>query len=302
MTVHGLHILDYTAPWPVVRPRAVRLWDCGVTWRHLHLAPDVIDWAPLDRVVDVARANGATDLLYVIAATPQWAARDPHAAHAAPWLGAGSNSPPASPGPFTSFVAALASRYAGRIGTYQVWNEPQLQDFWAGDMTTLADLTKRAARIIRDRDPRARIASAPVLPRPSSGGMKRGSKYLTALGKAGWPIDIHTAHLYPEIGTGAQRWRWMLDEWAGGLRSVKAPHLPRWVTETNMNLLGGPLPDPTQLLAVTRIGRIADARGIARVYWYAWQHADPTLLGVPFTPTSVGTRALTRLTHTQETR
>lgn len=302
MTVHGLHVLDYAAPWPTVRPRAVRLWDCGVTWRHLHLAPDVIDWAPLDRAVDVARSNGASDLLYVIGATPQWAASDPQSPHAAPWLGAGSNSPPASPGPFTAFVAALASRYAGRIGTYQVWNEPQLQDFWAGDMTTLADLTRRAARIIRDRDPRARIASAPVLPRPSSGGMRRAKKYLAALAKAGWPIDIHTAHLYPEIGTGAQRWRWMVDEWADGLRSVKAPHLPRWVTETNMNLLGGPLPDPTQMLAVTRIGRIARARGIARVYWYAWQHADPTLLGVPFTPDSPGTRALTRLTHTQETR
>lgn len=247
--------------------------------------------------MNTARANGATDLLYVIGATPQWAARDPHAPHYAPWIGEGSNSPPAHPRAFTDFVFALVSRYAGRITAYQVWNEPQLADFWTGDMTTLADLTKRAAQIIHRRDPHARVVGAPVLPRPSSGGMKRASRYLTALAKVGWPIDVHAAHLYPEIGTGATRWRQMLEDWSDGLRAANAPRLPRWVTETNYNLLGGPLPDATAMLDVTRTGRIADARGVGRVYWYAWNHGDPRVLGIPFTPTSVGTRALTPLVH-----
>ena len=34
-------------------------------------------------------ANGITHILYVIGATPLWAARDPEAPHYAPWLGAG---------------------------------------------------------------------------------------------------------------------------------------------------------------------------------------------------------------------
>ena len=57
-----------------------------VTWKDIHTG-----LARLDMLMD---KYAGKKIVYVIAATPQWAASDPNAPHAAPWLGAGSNSLP----------------------------------------------------------------------------------------------------------------------------------------------------------------------------------------------------------------
>ena len=80
----------------------------------------------------------------------------------------------------------------------------------------LAQMTKDASRIIKGNDPKALIGSASVLPRDSSGGMKRASKYLTALKKKdakNWcGIDFVACHIYPEPGKGAKRFKALLQE------------------------------------------------------------------------------------------
>ena len=68
----------------------------------------------------------------------------------------------------------------------------------------LAQMTKDASRIIKGNDPKALIGCASVLPRDSSGGMKRAKKYLSALKKKdakNWcGIDFVACHIYPEPG------------------------------------------------------------------------------------------------------
>ena len=273
-----------------------RIWDCGVTWRHINIAPNVYDWTRLDYIVNGLLASGATNLSYVIACTPQWWAKDPNLPNYAPWLGPGSNSAPIDNTHFQAFCIQLAARYQGRIGSYEIWNEPQLKDFWGyDDWTVLAEMTRIANNAIHSVSPTIKTLSGAVLPRSSSGGMTKAGKYLTALKVKGWPFDIHNAHLYPEIGHTPGQWQEYVTDWKAKLASLSAPTKPMWVTETNMNLFGGPLSDTGISDYMERIDAICKAEGIFKIYWYCWNHGDPNLLGIPFTPTSQGTKTLTAL-------
>jgi hypothetical protein len=56
-------------------------------------------------------------------------------------------------------------------------------------------MTSHVQSIVRANDPGAKVVSAPVLPRASSGGMRRAEAYLRALAAYSWPIDVHAAHV-----------------------------------------------------------------------------------------------------------
>jgi hypothetical protein len=216
----------------------------------------------------------------------------------APWLPVGSNSPPANLDDWRAYVRATVIRYRGRIAAYQVWNEPQLREFWTpyARIDLLARMTSHVQSIVRAHDPSAKVVGAPVLPRASSGGMRRAEAYLHALAAVSWPVDVHAAHVYPEVGKGGTAWGVAVTKWKAGLARAKAPRLPLWVTETNYNLLGGPLPTGEQARLVRVTDRTADEHNIARVYWYCYgHHGDPKVLGIPFTADSPGTRALEAL-------
>ena len=250
----------------------LRIWDLGVHWGAIHLAPDRYEWDRLDVVVDRFQDRHLT---YVISGTPKWLAKNPSSHHAAPWLGPGSNSVPFSIDEFNKFVWQLATRYAGRINAYEIWNEPQLADFLHpyNDATcnTLATMTKRAYNTIKRCDPKALVISGAVLPRESSGGMTRASRYLRALGRKGWPVDAFAVHIYPEVGKGVSRWKAMLTDATSSIKALRAPTTKVWITETAYGLLGDPIGDDQarQLVADTYT-----SAGGRFIYWYAWDRPD----------------------------
>jgi hypothetical protein len=268
----GLGVTNLEQEWPQMTH--YRVWDIGVTWRDIHLAPGVYDWARLDAVIAKAEQH-ANHILYTFGACPQWAAKYPNQPHAAPWLGPGSNSMPFDLDIANEFLWNLATRYRGRIHAYEIWNEPQLADFlypWNdAERNALAQLTKRARNTIEECDPQALILAAAVLPRESSGGMTRGRKYWEALKAKGWPVDAFTCHIYPEVDTGYKRWESMLQDVVSTLGTLDPPTRKLWITETAYGLLGYDIPDAKadQLVHDTYAGD-----GGRFVYWYSWDRPD----------------------------
>ena len=268
----------------------------GVTWRHINIAPNMYVWDRLDLIVEGLLSHGATNLTYTFGGTPQWWAKDPNLPNFAPWLGPGSNSAPIDMTHWQAFVLAVADRYRGKIGSYELWNEPQLKDFWGyDDYTVAAEMARIANNAIHSIDTSLKTLSGAVLPRTSSGGMTRGGKYLLALKDKNWPFDIHNAHIYPEIGTTPGKWRTYAEAWQAKLTTLGAPNRPKWVTETNYNLKGGALSDPGIVDYMQRTDEICKDEGIFKVYWYCWNHGDPNLLGIPFTTGSIGSATLASL-------
>lgn len=245
----------------------VRLWDCGVTWKNIHIAPGKYDFSRLDYLVNLYSDR---KILYVFAATPQWLATNPSELHYAPWLGPGSNSLPFDITEWSRFVSEVSLRYRGRIHAYEIWNEPQLVDFLSPystkNINRLTLMTKVAYSLIKNIDNKATILSASVLPRKSSGGMRRANKYLRSLKARGWPADIIACHIYPEVGTGPEKFAYYLSDVQNSVNKLGGPK-KIWVTETNYNLLG-PVIDHSQ--AWNYVKDTYKYSGDVPIFWYTW--------------------------------
>lgn len=266
----GLNITDVMDPfWPKEMTH-YRIWDAGAAWCQIHTGPRTYNWNQLDLIMAKA---GDRHITYVVGGCPQWLAKYPNNPHPASWLGAGSNSMPYDVDVFNEFIWHLATRYKGRINAYEIWNEPQLPDFMFpytdAECHTLARMTKRAYSTIKTIDPEAAVLAASVLPRATSGGMVKARKFLTALKEKGWPVDIMTCHIYPEVGTGAKRWKNMLQDVSSTMDVMGAPNR-LWITETAYGLLGPIIPDDKAKQLVEDTYEATNRF----IFWYAWNRPD----------------------------
>ena len=274
-SLFGLHVNGAErGVWPTINFGSLRLWDNATSWTNIETSKGVFNWTNLDKVVADANTNGVTDFLMVLSGTPTWATnqRNPISLPAP-----NASGVPANMADWDDWVRAVATRYKGKITNYQPWNEANLKTFYTGTPAQMADLTKRAHDIIKSIDPSATIVS------PSTGLRLNGAlqrfypKFLQELKARNWPVDVWSAHTYPNsLGTTNDR-RDLANKWIGLLKAAKAPNLPLWDTENNYGL-GGPGPDfpeqdikGTKAASWTAVTYLDALRlGISRVYIYQW--------------------------------
>jgi polysaccharide biosynthesis protein PslG len=123
-----------------------------IHWRDIEIRPGIYDWGALDIAVAAARGQGAHVLLSVVR-SPRWA------------TASGAGGLPGDPAAIVPFAQALASRYAGQVSAYEIWNEPNLALENGGRAATPAQYlaTLRAAyTAIKQADPCALVLAAPL--------------------------------------------------------------------------------------------------------------------------------------------
>lgn len=283
----GLHIEGAEGgAWASAPFGALRLWDNGTAWSQIELAKGEFKWDNLDGVVDTAESRGLNDILYVIGTTPDWAAKDPENLNASDYPQPGAAEAPANISDWSEWVTAVATRYQGRISSYQIWNEANLANFFNGTPKQMAELTKVAYDIIKSIDPEAQVVSASPSTRLVKSFDRFFPKYLEELATLGWPVDVMAIHTYPDA-TGDPTVRAALIVKAQDfLKASGAPTLPLWDTELNYGLAGpGDIPkeEITGARAAGFVVRtyIDDLRlGVDRSYWYIWTLKPYDLLGV----------------------
>ena len=121
-----------------------------VEWHTIEHGPDNFDWATLDRAVEVADGFGFKILLSVSHA-PDWTRPTTQ-----------ESGPPADYAEFGRFMSQLVERYKGRVGAYELWNEPNLAREWRGDTLDPARfvaLVAEGAEGVRAADPEAVVIS-----------------------------------------------------------------------------------------------------------------------------------------------
>lgn len=257
----GLHIhhLSYptaTTPWPSMPVPQWRLWDAAVRWADLEPSKGQWQFERLDAYVALAQQHG-TGLLLPLAMAPAWAAARPVA-----------TAEPKDLQDWRNFVKTVVSRYKGSIQAYEIWNEPNLSDFWTGNTDQMLALTKEASQIIRSVDPQAILVS----PSPTA---DFGIPWLVEFLKKGGGrfVDVIGYHFYANPNTRLpeemlpviQRVRQVLSE--NGLGNK-----PLWNTETGWLV---PAQFESEDLAAGFLARafiLEWAAGVQRFYWYAWDN------------------------------
>ena len=114
-----------------MRNLGIRWVRFDVDWSEIQ--PDssnAYNWAGYDRVVAALQANGLSGL-GIITYTPAWARSSE--------CTTSNKCSPSNPAVFAKFAGIVAARYAPKgIHTWEIWNEPNITDFWLPSANTAA--------------------------------------------------------------------------------------------------------------------------------------------------------------------
>lgn len=258
-TYYGMHYGAVSeGTWPDAKVGAIRLWDTGTSWAQIQPAPGTWDWTRLDAAVANATAHGA-DITLVLGMSPHWAAA-PGNNYADGW----SSMP--NPDAWWVYVHTVAARYAGRIGSYEMWNEANFPWFWTGTPAQMATLARIARAAVRSADQAALLISPSVVLR---GPWRAWVTAYRAAGGYRW-ADVVGVHGYPVDG--------LVRGAMANYDAVRAmtPRKPMWDTETNLETNTGRYlgTEHHQAVLLARYYRQAWAHGVRRVYWYDWSDTD----------------------------
>jgi hypothetical protein len=213
--------------------------------------------------------------------SPVWASARPSEPSA---YAAGNAAEPRGLPAFHRYVEAVVQRYRGRIGTYELWNEPNLKSFYSGDVATMVALCQDAYRTIKQIDPSAVVVSPSVT-------TVKGLPWLAAFLDAGGTscADVIGFHAYVTPGPPED----VLDAMKALRRILDARDLtarPIWNTEIGWYIAGAQrdvkaalptFPVLSQEQAAAYLARsllLGWVAGFNRAYWYAWDNYDMGLV------------------------
>jgi len=263
----GMHIhhLAYPrpTPWPTPPVPQWRLWDASVTWADLQPAKGQWRFEKLDGYVTLAEQHG-TGLLLTLGGSPTWASAKPQLKSS---YSSGFTAEPANIEDWREYVRTVVSRYKGRIQAYEIWNEPNLADFWSGSIDQMLTLTREASQIIHNVDPKALVVSPSAT---AAYGIPWLAEFLKKGG--GQYLDVVGFHFYVDPQLPPEEMLAIIQRVRQVLADNGLAEKPVWNTET------GWLPpakfDSDELAAafLARAYIVNWAAGVQRFYWYAWDN------------------------------
>jgi hypothetical protein len=265
-TFFGMHIhrAPVSTPWPPVPFKAWRLWDTHTTWAQLEPQKGRWEWRMLDRTVALAESHGV-EVLYTMGRTPRWASARPAQMGRNPNAEPGGMAEPKNLEDWRNYVRTVATRYKGRIKAYEIWNEPNLENFYSGTPEAMVDLAREAYAVLKQVDPSVMVVS-PSAVGPT--GLPWLKEYLQRGG--GKYADVIGYHFYvpgqePEAMLG------FIDQVHEITRQYGLADKPLWNTEAGWL-------QPYRIDPQDGPGYMARAYilnwgdGVSRFYWYAWDN------------------------------
>lgn len=275
----GLHIHRAAEDrWPTAPFATWRLWDARVAWPSLQPARGQWTWDELDRLIGLAEAHRVQPLL-PLGLTPAWASARPRERSA---YGPGQAAEPADLDDWRRYVEAVVGRYAGRVHIYEIWNEPNLKDFYSGSVEDMVRMCRDAREVIKRADPRNLIVSPAAT---QAQGVAWLDRFLAAGGADCFDVVGFHFYVLPEPPE-------RMIERVADVRRVMAIHgiadRPLWNTEAGWYIAARQpavaresrmvLGDAAAAAVVARALVLARASGIERFYWYAWDNYDMGLV------------------------
>lgn len=248
----------------------------GMRWFTLNPANGSFVWTNSDNWINRMVAQNKK-VLFLLGFTPNWCASS------TPNTGkydngttvTGSNQNPTNPAFFGTFADAVEARYGSSISAYEVWNEVNYPNYWAGTASQLAILTRVANQAIKARRPSVQIVG-PIVQEPETGGT--GNAYLQSFlaasdGAAGtgkdW-IDVCGIHMYPPRYN-FQIHKNQYDNVRASCDAAGLTGIEIWNTETGV-LQGDTILNAVQQKWLRRSILLCAALGVAKYWWYSFDN------------------------------
>jgi hypothetical protein len=235
-------------------------------WRDMEPEPGVWTFHQSDRILAETERRGI-QVIARLGQAPAWAAGLTEIADTNMEK---TDYPPQDLATWVNYCRTVATRYAGRISGYQIWNEPNLSREWGNQPPDAADYTQLLAAcstVIREVDPTAKIISAGLAPTGTHDDTAhRDDIYLDALYRAGFQayvdaVGVHapgfTPPAYgPDDAEKDGRGRWATFRRVEDLRKIMVQHN-----------------DAARQMAILEMGWTVDTQNPAYA-WYAVTEAQ----------------------------
>jgi hypothetical protein len=124
----------------------------GIPWAGINPIEGYYDWSQSDYLINAADERGM-GILAVITTTPTYQQN-----------GSGVYSEPIDPAAYGEFAGMAAERYAGQVGAYEIWNEPNAAPYYGPtpDPAGYTELLQAAYPAIKAADPDAIVVGGVV--------------------------------------------------------------------------------------------------------------------------------------------
>lgn len=229
----------------------------------------VFNWSKYDPLVDAARSRGLR-VLANVAYSPSWARPAGTSDKFGPDTDARRRA-------FATFAERAVRHFAGRVSTWELWNEPNVPMFWLPkpNASHYAALIRETYPRMKAVDPNAYILAGATAPAPSDGRSIDEVAFLSAVYAhgGGGRFDAWSHHPYtvdPSLPHPDNAW-WEMAGTAPSIRSVMAAHGDRakqlWGTEFGPPTSGAP----------HAVSEAAQAAQITEAYkrWVQYSWAGP---------------------------
>jgi len=278
----GMHIhrADDATPWPGKQIGAWRLHDNRTYWGKLEPVKGQWDFKKLDKLVAISQLT-QSDLLMQLGITPLWASVRPE--DKSPYWNA-SSSEPRYIGDWENYLKTLGVRYKNKIIYYEIWNEPNIKQFYSGDINNLIKLTCSANKILKSISPNIKIVGPSVTSvRPQD------FAYLDDFLKQGGRdcIDIVSYHFYVADSTPEELYKAEIKV-KEIMQANGVGNMPLWNTEAGWKIQNEYSTGTKDKSFDSPYWKMLDSRlaasyvlrslilsrfaGIERYYWYSWDH------------------------------
>ena len=236
------------------------------SWREVETSKGVFNWAVQDYAVQEANARG----LHIYAGlgyTPTWASSN--SLHR-------PQDRPTNNQDFYDYVYAAVSRYKDSIKYWEIWNEPNLTQFWNGTRQQYIDLLKVAADAAHAADPDCFV----LAPEISSAGSfpNTPSAWVTdVLNQAGNKVDIIAFHQYDGSDTPSGRLT-LINNMVNSINTAGYGNKPIWITESGFRADASGMTEAKQADYLTQmLTGIAAQPAVDKFFWYQiWEGATDT--------------------------
>lgn len=234
-------------------------WDRNDLWWHIvEPEPDTWDFSRPDHVFDTFEKH---DIHFY-----------PILCYGAAWFTGGRTSPlPDDLDDYIEFVEKTVARYRDRVRYWEVWNEPNIHEFWrpTPDAAAYTKLLRRAYTAIKRNDPDALVCAPGIAP---LGAWDR--KFVETMYHHGAAdhFDVFDYHYYrnhaPEAEVPAE-----IAEIKAVLRHYDRP-MPIQISETGVTSIweGRPAVHDRQAALIIRNQLLCLALGIDRIYYFDLQN------------------------------
>ena len=129
--------------------------EAGVQWAREEFSWEVIEptddnynWDEYDSVIDKYQENNI-QVLGLITYSSSWASSNPGSSDYEYYM------PDMTA--WQDYVSNLAERYAGKVDTWEIWNEPNYEGFFKDDLEDYVDLVEASSDSIKTANPNAKI-------------------------------------------------------------------------------------------------------------------------------------------------